>query len=168
MGPCCAVGHELVASYSGVSVHQERTWCGLQFTAWCGEGGAGRHAVWNSCPLEEGLGLERSYGQVSDLLAMGASDTQVLRTKYNTGLGWRSICPRLQCIQGFKEEFTAPRDPGQNGHEWLHGQQSTVRGQAGGPESRDCSFTQRSLHQYSAGAFQGMPGPRQWASITEC
>lgn len=131
-----------------------------------GEGGAGCRAVCNPCPVEEGLGLERSYGQVKDLFAMGASETQVLRT--NTAQVWdESLSPYVYIAsRGSRRKALLPEI--QNGHEWLHGQQSTVRGQAGGLESRDCSFTQSRLHQYPAEAFQGMPEPRQWANITEC
>lgn len=164
----CLVSRELVASYSEVGVHKERKWCELLFRVWWGRGWSWMSCCLQPLPCRRGAGIGKKLWAGQRPICNGGFWDPGPEDKHSTGLGWRSISLCLHCIQGFKKEGTAPRDPGQKGHECLHGQQSAVRGQARGLESRDCSFTQSRLHQYPAEAFQGMPEPRQWASITEC
>lgn len=56
-----------------------------------------------------------------------------------------------------------PKWPG-----WLHRQGSTVRGQTGGPESRELLSHRDASIDTQQEPHRGVPGHRQWAGMAEC
>lgn len=105
------VGRELVASYSGVGVHKERKWCELQFRVWWGRGWSWMSCCLQPLPCRRGAGIGKKLWAGQRPICNGGFWDPGPEDKHSTGLGWKSISLCLHCIQGFKKEGTAPRDP---------------------------------------------------------